>query len=128
MNNVNIGFILTIIAGLSTMLGTIFIFIKKKSENIIIASLSFAAGVMLTVSITDLIPESYVLLTSLFAKFPAVIYMLIFVVCGVLFSMLIDKYIPTTNNNSNLYQVSIISMLAIIIHNVPEDCTYYVSQ
>ncbi len=120
MNNVNMGFILTIIAGLSTMLGTIFIFIKKKSENIIIASLSFAAGVMLTVSITDLIPESYVLLTSLFAKFPAVIYMLIFVVCGVLFSMLIDKYIPTKNNNSNLYQVSIISMLAIIIHNVPE--------
>ena len=110
------------------MLGTIFIFIKKKSENIIIASLSFAAGVMLTVSITDLIPESYVLLTSLFAKFPAVIYMLIFVVCGVLFSMLIDKYIPTKNNNSNLYRVSIISMLAIIIHNVPEDCTYYVSQ
>ena len=32
MNNVNMGFILTIIAGLSTMLGTIFIFIKKKSE------------------------------------------------------------------------------------------------
>ena len=32
MNNVDMGFILTIIAGLSTMLGTIFIFIKKKSE------------------------------------------------------------------------------------------------
>lgn len=30
MNNVNMGFILTILAGLSTMLGTIFIFIKKE--------------------------------------------------------------------------------------------------
>ncbi len=125
MNNVNMGFILTIIAGLSTMLGTVLIFIKQKNENIIIASLSFAAGVMLTVSITDLIPESYALLTNLFPKFPAVIYMLIFIVCGILFSMLIDKYIPTTNNGSNLYRVGIISMLAIIIHNIPDDCYRY---
>ena len=115
------GFILTILAGLSTMLGTIFIFIKKRSDNIIIGSLSFASGVMLAVSITDLIPESYSLLTNLFPKFPAIIYMLIFVVSGILFSMLIDKYIPTTNyNNSNLYRVGIFSMLAIIIHNIPE--------
>ncbi len=121
MNNVNMGFILTILAGLSTMLGTIFIFIKKRSDNIIIGSLSFASGVMLAVSITDLIPESYSLLTNLFPKFPAIIYMLIFVVSGILFSMLIDKYIPTTNyNNSNLYRVGIFSMLAIIIHNIPE--------
>ena len=120
MNNVNMGFILTIIAGFSTMLGTLLIFIKKKNENIIIASLSFAAGVMLTVSITDLIPESYSLLINLFAKFPAFIYMLIFVVCGVLLSMLIGKYIPTTSSNGNLYRVGIISMLAIIIHNIPE--------
>ncbi len=122
MNNVNMGFILTILAGFSTMLGTIFIFIKKKSDNIIIASLSFAAGVMLTVSITDLIPESYSLLITLFPKFPAIIYMLIFIVSGILFSMLIDKYIPTANysSNTNLYRVGIISMLAIIIHNVPE--------
>ncbi len=121
MNNVSMGFILTILAGLSTMLGTIFIFIKKRNDNIIIGSLSFAAGVMLTISITDLIPESYSLLISLFPKFPAIIYMLIFVVSGILFSMLIDKYIPTSNtNNSNLYRVGIISMLAIIIHNVPE--------
>lgn len=121
MNNVNMGFILTILAGLSTMLGTIFIFIKKRSDNIIIGSLSFASGVMLAVSITDLIPEAYSLLINLFPKFPAIIYMLIFVVSGILFSMLIDKYIPTTNyNNSNLYRVGIFSMLAIIIHNIPE--------
>lgn len=120
MNNVNMGFILTILAGLSTMLGTIFIFIKKKSVNIIIASLSFAAGVMLTVSITDLIPESYGLLITLFPKFPAIIYMLIFVVSGILFSILIDKYIPTKSSDNNLYRVGIISMLAIIIHNLPE--------
>ena len=116
MNNISFAFILTIIAGLSTMLGTIFI-LKKKNENIIVASLAFAAGVMFTVSLTDLIPESYNLLINIFPKFPAIIYMLIFVVSGILFSIFIDKYIPTDNN---LYRVGVFAMLAIIIHNIPE--------
>lgn len=116
MNNISFAFILTIIAGLSTMLGTIFI-LKKKNENIIVASLAFAAGVMFAVSLTDLIPESYNLLINIFPKFPAIIYMLIFVVSGILFSIFIDKYIPTDNN---LYRVGVFAMLAIIIHNIPE--------
>lgn len=116
MNNISFAFILTILAGLSTMLGSIFIF-NKKNENIIIAALAFASGVMFTVSITDLIPESYNLLINIFPKFPAIIYMLIFVVSGILFSMFIDKYIPTDNS---LYRVGVFAMLAIIIHNIPE--------
>ena len=116
MNNISFAFILTIVSGLSTMIGSIFIF-KKKNENIIIASLAFPSGVMFTVSLTDLIPESYNLLINIFPKFPSFIYMLIFVVSGILFSMFIDKYIPTDNN---LYRVGVFAMLAIIIHNIPE--------
>lgn len=63
MNNTLIAFLLTFIAGFSTMLGVLVIYIKSKNHNkIIMASLSFAAGVMITVSITDLIPESILLL------------------------------------------------------------------
>lgn len=120
MSNISYAFILTIMAGLSTMVGTFFIFFKKRNDNIIIASLSFAAGVMLTVSVTDLMNESFHLLTNLFFKFPAFIYMLIFVVSGILFSIFIDKYLPCKHDNSNLYRVGIFSMLAIIIHNIPE--------
>ena len=98
------------------MLGTIFIF-KKKNENIIIASLAFASGVMFTVSITDLIPESYSMLINIFPKFPAILYVLIFIVSGIILSMIIDKYIPTDNN---LYRVGVFTMLAIIVHNIPE--------
>ncbi len=119
MDNVKMGFILTILAGLSTMVGTIFIF-KKKNDRIIISSLSFAAGVMSTLSVIDLIPESYSLLINIFPIFPAIIYVLIFVVSGILFSILIDKYIPNNSSNINLYRVGVFSMLAIIIHNIPE--------
>ena len=49
-------FLLTTLAGLSTMIGTILIFIfKRKNKFVILASLSFAAGVMLVASIFDLI-------------------------------------------------------------------------
>lgn len=120
MNNVAMAFILTIFAGLSTMLGTIFIFLKKKNNKILISSLGFAAGVMITVSLTDLIPESYNLLKNIYPTFPRFIYILIFIVTGIILSMLIDKYLPENKNNNGLYRVGIISMLAIILHNIPE--------
>ena len=43
--------------------------------------------------------------------------------------MLIDKYLPENNtyNDKGLYRVGVISMLAIMFHNIPEGCSYYVS-
>ena len=34
--------------------------------------------------------------------------------------MAVDKYLPETKENTKLYRVGIISMLAIILHNIPE--------
>ena len=57
MNNTLLAFLLTFIAGFSTMIGVLVIFIKKKNhDKIVMASLAFAAGVMITVSVTDLVP------------------------------------------------------------------------
>lgn len=127
MNNTIYGFILTTLAGLSTLLGTIIIFINNnKNQKIIIGSLSFAAGVMLTVSATDLIPESIHLLTKTFKLFPTIIITLIFIVIGIIISTTIDKYIPQ-KREGELYKVGIISMLAIIIHNIPEGIATFLS-
>lgn len=125
MTNTSLSFVLTCLAGLSTMLGTIFIFIKNTNENnIITSSLSFASGVMITVSLTDLIPESITLFFNIFKKIPSFLFMTIFVVIGIIFSMLIDKYLPDTvsknHSNKKLYRIGLISMLAIILHNIPE--------
>ena len=44
--NIKLGFILSFIAGLSTLIGSVFIFFNnKKKDNIIISSLAFASGV-----------------------------------------------------------------------------------
>lgn len=123
MNNVLYGFVLTTLAGLSTLIGTIIIFFKSKNKNKIInGSLSFATGVMITVSMSDLIPEGITLLNKYFYKIPSFIISLIFVVIGIIISSFIDKYLPnkTIVNDKKLYRIGLISMLAIILHNIPE--------
>ena len=128
MNKIILSFIFTFLAGLSTLLGTIFIFLKKdKNKNIIVSSLAFASSVMLTISICDLIPESILLLKSNNQDIIVIIISFISMIVGIIASMLIDKYLPS-NNNDNLYKVGIISMVAIILHNIPEDCSCYVSR
>lgn len=104
------------------MLGTIFIFIDFKNEDKVInTALSFAAGVMLTVSIFDLIPESIKLFNP---SFISIIFLLISINIGIIISMLIDKFIP---NSDNLYRVGVISMIAIIMHNIPEGIATYMA-
>ena len=123
MNNTFYAFLLTILAGLSTMLGTIFIFIKKKDTNkIVLSSLAFAAGVMICVSITDLIPESINLLRDNIS--------FLGILLGIIISMLIDYYLPdkpSISSDKKLYKVGFISMIAIILHNIPEGIATFVA-
>lgn len=127
MNSISMAFLLTSLAGLSTMLGIIPIFIKiKNKDKVIASSLAFASGVMLSVSITDLIPESIHMLKNYFNGQIVILLSFIFMLIGIITSSLIDKYLPTINYQ-NLYRVGIISMLAIILHNIPEGIATFIS-
>jgi len=132
MSSTLYAFILSFLAGASTLLGTIPILFKiKNKEHLIASSLSFAAGVMICVSFTDLIPEASHLLHQIFKPFPAIIFLFIFFTIGVIFSMMIDKFFPTKENkqikNQKLYRIGIVSMLAIILHNLPEGIATFLS-
>lgn len=119
MDQTLFSFIITTLAGLSTLLGSLIIFIKKENKNkIILSSLSFASSVMLLISFTDLIPESYNMFKNHLKLYPLILIILISINIGIIISLFIKKYIP--ENNDKLYRVGIISMLAIIIHNIPE--------
>jgi len=131
MKNVLMAFILTTLAGLSTLLGLIIIFLKIKRKDIIVcASLAFAAGVMLCVSITDLIPESLNMLRVNYNGPLVIMLSFIFILIGILISNFIDKTLPTFNESTQhqgLFKIGIISMIAIIIHNIPEGIATFVS-
>ena len=132
MNNTLIAFLLTFIAGFSTMLGVLVIYIKSKDHNkIIMASLSFAAGVMITVSITDLMPESILLLGNNLKNSTTIIISILAIVLGIIISMIIDYYLPdktiSNTKDKSLFKVGIISMIAIILHNLPEGIATFVA-
>ena len=128
-NSTLYAFILSFIAGLSTLLGAfIILFDKSKNNKIMVISLSFAAGVMICVSLTDLLPNSYNMILDSNNFVPKFLLMLIFMVIGIIISMTIDKYLPCKNNkDNNLYKIGIISMIAIILHNIPEGIATFIT-
>ncbi len=120
-----IPFILSTLAGLSTLLGIIFIYIKASSEKIIKYSLAFSAGVMICMSMIDLIPESINLLNESMIKNISYLYLLLAILLGMLLPFIIDKIL--NKNENELYRVGVLSLLAIIAHNIPEGIATYLS-
>ena len=111
--------LISLISGLSSMLGTIIIFFNINKDKIINYSLSFTSGVMLSISIFDLIPESLKLL-----KKKNFIIFILFFILGLIISFLSNKAIK---NDNKLYKTGIISMIGLIIHNIPEGILTYAS-
>ena len=113
--------IMTSLAGLATLIGIIPIFVKIKNKDYIIASAcTFASGVMICISIFDLIPESIRYLSSNFNSLFVILLCFIFMVIGIIISMMLDSYIDKISNSGSLFKVGILSMIAIILHNIPE--------
>lgn len=109
------------------MLGSIIIFTSKKANNnILIFALSFAASIMLGISITDLIPTGYTYLIKQYN----LIFIILLILLGVLFTYLIDQYIPESKDitsNKKLYKIGLFSAIAICLHNIPEGIITFVS-
>lgn len=110
------------------MIGIIPIYINKnKEQKIIPISLAFSSGVMLTISILSLIPESATLINNYFYNIPSFIITFIFIVLGILLSIYIDKGIEKKITNNNLYKLGIISIIVLMLHNIPEGITTFLS-
>lgn len=119
MNNTLLAFLFSLIASFSTLIGIIFIYTKINHDRIISSSLFFSASVMISVSIMDLIPESYKLLNNYFNVLGVVLFILISINISFIILCILSNNSNQTNTNT-LYKVGIISMISIIIHNIPE--------
>ncbi len=121
--------ILSLLAGMSTLLGALVVFVRKNnSEKLVTISLGFAAGVMLSVSFTDLYPNAQGLLNASGGKTIGVLLSVVFLVAGILMAALLDKLVPHQEfdeatgeaPHNNLFRVGFVSTLAIGLHNFPE--------
>ena len=120
-------FILTTLAGFATLLGIIPIFIKLKDQDKLIAfGCAFASGVMLCVSIIDLIPEGIRSLKPNYTGLIVIGLVFIFMVIGIIISLFLEHVIDWVSDGSNLFKVGILSMIVIILHNIPEGIVTYI--
>lgn len=127
MNKITISFIITFLAGISTILGIIPTYFNKKYEDKIINfSLSFASGIMITISFISLIPEALKYLNTSLSFF-TIILTLIFINIGLIMATIIDKNISKRVSNNSLYKVGIVSIIALILHNIPEGITTFIT-
>jgi len=119
------------IAGLSTMLGSLVIFFKFKESNInkfITGALAFSLAIMIGISITDLIPESTYTLLQDYGINKGIICSLIFFILGIVLIKFLNKLINQyENKKSDLYKLGILNMLALILHNFPEGIATFMS-
>lgn len=124
--NIFWSFVLSSIAGFSTMLGCLGIFIPvKKKDEFITFSLSLSLSVMLMISIFDLIPSSLPKLGNNILL--SLTYFIIFFLLGIILTNALNKYIEKQKKSSNLYKLGILNFIALVMHNLPEGIVTFMS-
>ena len=137
-NTVLLAFVLTMIAGLATGIGSLISLLAKRTNtNFLCASLGFSAGVMLYVSFMDLLPIAKEELVAHLGEKTGMLSMVLAFFGGMGLIMLIDLLIPEPNNPHHaphdvedmtkqgsskkaLHRVGIIVALSLVVHNFPE--------
>lgn len=121
--------ILSFLAGMATLAGAVVIFFSKtKNERLLSVSLGFAAGIMLSVSFTDLFPNAERLFEASTDPQSAVFLSVGFLIVGLSVASGIDTFVPHDAYDvrsgelphKDLFRVGIVSTAAIALHNFPE--------
>lgn len=147
-NVVLIAFGLTLIAGISTGIGSLLAFFAKRTnERLLSGVLGFSAGVMIYVSLIEILPEAnHMLGESMGNKIGGWVALAAFF-GGILLIAVIDKLIPSfenphetrrveemgsnsckiERNNQKLMKMGVLTAVAIAVHNFPEGIATFVA-
>lgn len=144
MNNILLAFVLTLIAGLSTGIGSaIAFFAKKTSTRFLSVSLGFSAGVMIYVSMVEIFTEARRLLSEAYGGKTGLLITIAAFFGGMILIGLIDRFIPSDTNphearsfggspegqaaRGRLMRTGVVTALAVAVHNFPEGLAAFVS-
>ena len=123
--------LISTIAGLSTVLGGLIVYLKiKKVEEFITFCLSFSLSVMIMLSIIELIPDSSFVITQNYGYLLGFIILITVFLIGMVLVNLINKRIDkvkSSSSNKDLYRVGVLSMIALMLHNFPEGIATFMS-
>ncbi len=143
MGNIWLAFGLTLIAGLSTGIGSLIAFFAKKTNTKFLSiSLGFSAGVMIYVSMVEIFSKASQMLSDVNGEKKGVLLAIIAFFGGMFLIGIIDKLIPSEKNphevkfveaeneeikRSKLKRMGVLTALAVAIHNFPEGLATFVA-
>jgi len=144
--SVLIAFGLTLLAGLSTGLGSALAFFAKRTNTKVLSvALGFSAGVMIYVSFVEMFPTAKDSLVGELGRVTGYWITVLAFFGGIVFIAIIDKMVPSFENPHEihraeemdapelaakfrkLYRMGLFTALAIGIHNFPEGLATFVS-
>lgn len=121
--------LLTAIVGLFMLIGSSLIFITKNNNKIINISTGLGFGILLFLVIFELIPETIELFGSKYGIISTICFIALLSAIGITVLKLLDKFIPDHDSNENtkkhFLHISIVTSIAIVIHNVLEGIIVY---
>lgn len=139
--NYQIALLMTLLAGLATVVGGCFtFFIKRDNLKALSVGLGFSAGVMIFLSFTEILKNSNIMLQKYFPHHSQWMVFAGFFL-GIIIAILIDYFIPDhieedlfAKNNEcpschhKIKRAGLLTAIAICIHNFPEGmATFFVS-
>ena len=117
--------LISTIAGLSTVIGGLIVFLKIKNiDKFITFCLSFTATVMIGISVLELFPESFFTLLNKYTFLTTILSVILIFVIGIIIIRVINHLLKNANN---LYKIGILNMIALILHNFPEGITTFIT-
>ncbi len=135
MNSFIFALSLTVFSGVSTGFGSLIaLFAKRKNTKFLAWSLGFSAGVMLYVSMIEILSKAKDYLTEGVGEVGGEWFTAIFFFFGIILIGVIDFFIPSAegdigakSDGSTLERMGVMTALAIAIHNFPEGLATFTS-
>jgi len=129
LSNIEIPLILTILAGLSTGIGSLIsLFIRSFNKRYLYFSLGLSAGVMIYVSFAELLAsavEGIGFLSANIAFFGGIIFILL--IDFLVPHEYIEEHVKVDKKNKKLMSAGLFTAIGIAIHNFPEGLAVFVS-
>lgn len=142
-DNVFQAFLLTMLAGLSTGIGSCIALLSRRTgRRFLSVSLGFSAGVMIYVSMAEILPHAQETLAASLGMKPGSTAAVFAFFAGMLVIAVIDRMIPEEENPhevkhtaeerqmtapDRMKRVGIMTAIAIAVHNFPEGLAAFVS-
>lgn len=129
---VAVAFGITLLAGLSTGIGGLYVALKRApSQHFLAASLGFSAGVMLYISFVELLPEGVASISKSSSHAELAGALAFF--AGMALIAFIDRLVPGDvsphlgDSTGHMRRVGVVTALAIAIHNFPEGLATFIT-